>query len=276
MARSNLHHSSEVALEPSERLTPRQSAYSNLSRNINVALEPLKKGTTMSEVLAEKPQVLDAKSNLPAIWLKDDIKKDQDSIRKALTELDASIHMNAVQCMMHAEEHGDTSLFRRLVVDIVNKQTGYRLQSLIAWMRAYSPMVLVGDVIKLTGVTEDGEKIPWRVKEAFKTPFWTAKQFDEAPPLRPVFRDALMAKVNTAIRDFKNARDNTVNGKPVDPLKPFFDGLHETEVASAFANIEAEVIHLQTFRDSTMEARKAEKALKRAHAELAEAREATA
>jgi hypothetical protein len=67
------------------------------------------------------------------------IKSDQDGIRVSLKDLDKRIHMNAVQCLLHAEKHGDTSLMRRLLVDIIDAKSGYRRQGIIAWMKEFSP-----------------------------------------------------------------------------------------------------------------------------------------
>lgn len=167
---------------------------------------------------------------------KDAIKADQDTIRVSVLGLDRAVHNNAVQCLLHAEKHGDTSLMRRLLMDIVDVKTGYRRQGLINWMRKHSPMELKGDVINLTGTDGKGNKRPFLVEKANQTPFWTDADNAERVA-KPVFKDTLMSKIDTATRDFNAAIENTVNGKPVNPDKPFYDGIHSDKVVDFFAKL---------------------------------------
>lgn len=200
---------------------------------------------------------------LPELWDKEAIKKDQDGIRKSLVKLDMAIHNNAIQCYLHAEKHGDTSLMRRLLIDIVDAKTGYRRQGIIGHMRMFTPMELVGDIIKLTG-TVNGEKRPWKLEEANKTPFWDIKQLNETPALRPVYRDTLIAKVLLSKKEYMAAKENTVDGKPVDPKKPFLDGIHMDKLEEFYTNLENNLIELSKYQDHTGTVRKAQDALKKA------------
>lgn len=205
-----------------------------------------------------------AVEGLPTLLGKDVIKRDQDTIRVALVKLDASIHANLIQCYMHAEKHGDTSLARRLLVDIIDDKTGYRRQGIIAHMRVFTPMELKGDVIKLTG-TRDGVPLPWRIEEANATPFWGLREAKEQVALKPVWRPGIVGKVERAIREYKAAVSNTLieNGKvvgPIDKSKPFYDGIHLDKMDSAFDKIEAAVGELSMFGDSTADVRAAQKA----------------
>lgn len=186
---------------------------------------------------------------------KEVIKKDQDGIRRSLVKLDASIHANAVQCLLHAEKHNDTSLFRRLLVDIVDAKSGYRRQGLIAWMRKFSPMELHGDVIKLTG-TIDGVRKPFRCEEANKTAFTDLKEADEQVGERPVFRDNITGAVERAVKAYKAAVENTliVPGKPAvakDPKKPFLNALHMDKLEDGMAKIGLIAAELNALPDST-------------------------
>lgn len=158
-----------------------------------------------------------------------DIKSDQDGIRKNLLNLDASIHANAVQCLIHAEVHGDTSLMRRLLVDVIDAKTGYRRQGLINWMRKFSPMELKGDTINLSGTDGKGNKRPFLVEDANKTPFWTDRDNAEKV-VKPVFQDTLLSPIMRAYKDIMAAAENTVNGKPVDASKPYYEGTHPEAV----------------------------------------------
>jgi len=202
---------------------------------------------------------------------KEAIKADQDIIKSNLTKLDMAIHSNAVQCLLHAEKHGDTSLMRRLLIEIIEpKGNGYRRQGLIQWMRAYSPMELKGDVITLSGVNEKGQKRPFEVETANEKPFWTDRRFAEV--VKPVYRDNLMSKINSSIKEFRSAIANTVNGKPIDPTKPYFDGVHPAELISFFDEVEKRANALPA--DQTRAVRKAQEDLKQALGDDQEARKA--
>lgn len=198
-----------------------------------------------------------AVSGLPHLLDKAIIKEDQNVIRVSLVKLDASIHANAVQCLLHAEKHGDTSLMRRLLVDIIDDKSGYRRQGLIAWMRRFSPMELHGDVIKLTG-TINGEPIPFDVKTANDTEFTKIPEFAEMIQWRPVFKGGLVGKIERALKEYKASLANTKieDGKvmgPIDPKKPYYNGIHLDKLDTIFDKIEAATAEFQTFADDTAE-----------------------
>lgn len=155
---------------------------------------------------------------------KDEIKSDQDLIRGTLISLDAAVHANAVQCMLHAEKHGDTSLMRRLLIDIVDEKSGYRRQGLIQWMRKYSPMELKGKDINLSGLDAHGVKRPFLVEEANLDHFAKNQQFREK--VKPLYQEVLLSKPSAFIKEIHQAMENTLNGKPIDVKKPYFAGLH--------------------------------------------------
>jgi hypothetical protein len=201
---------------------------------------------------------------------KDAIKKDQDAIKHSLTKLDKSIHDNAVQCMMHAEKHGDTSLMRRLLVEVVDAKSGYRRQGLINWMRKHSPMELSKDTINLTGTDAQGNRRPFKVEEANATPFWNDTDNREMV-VRPVFQDNLVSKFKAGLSEFAKAKANTLNGKPIDPSKPFYDGKAVDEVDDILTQIQGLVDKLP--QDSTREVRLAQNEIRRLAGTGEEARE---
>lgn len=222
-------------------------------------MEPRKEAETPISVTKAHAAVIEATavSGTPELLGKDLIKKDQDGIRVTLIKLDASIHANAVQCLLHAQTHGDTSLFRRLLVDVIDKGTGYRRQGLIAWMRTFSPMELHGDVIKLTG-TINGEPIPWNIEKANQTAFWNLRSADETVALKPVFKGGFVAKIERAIKDYQASIENTliVDGKvvgPKDAKKPYYNGIHLDKMDMIFDKIASLAQEFQTFSDDTAE-----------------------
>lgn len=197
-------------------------------------------------------------SALPALLTADEIKLDQDSIKKSLTALDQQIHLNAVQCLMHCEKHRDTSLMVRLLVEIIDGDTtGYRRQGLIAWMKYFSPLRLSGKTINMSGKGEDEKEQPFNLEMALKTPFWRLTK--EGPAvLRPLYQQGVIGAINKAIKDFEEAVANTNDqGEPIDKERPFYKGKN----AATVINFTTEVKKLAVIvpADSTQDIDKAQK-----------------
>lgn len=203
---------------------------------------------------------------MPELMEKSAIKKEQDGIRRTLVKLDANVHSNAVQCLIHAEKHGDTSLMRRLLVEIIDSKSGYRRQGLISWMRAFSPMELVGDTIKLTGTLADGTRKPFDIKTADKTPFASAREFAEVT-VKPFFRESFLSKLEAARREYDRAKSNTVDGKPIDKTKAFWSGLHTEDVDTFFASLDEAMVKLEAKPDNTRDVHLAKEQLNKANLE---------
>ncbi len=212
-----------------------------------------------------------------ALLSKEEIKAGQDTIKANLTSLDKAIHDNAVQCLMHAEKHGDTSLMRRLLIDILDgKNTGYRVQGLINWMRKFSPMELKGKDINLSGLMtaagieglakqfpdadraifgEVGAKRPFLIEQANATFFWSDKDNDEKVA-KPIYQETVLSPIHRAIKQIEDAAKNTANGKPIDATKPFYDGVQVDNVVSIVEAIKAKLAEMP--KDSTLEVRRAQ------------------
>lgn len=231
-------------------------------------------------VITEGEKVVEAKlanDGLPVLLEKAAIKKDQDTIRTSLVKLDVRIHNNAVQCLMHAELHGDTSLMRRLLIDIIDEKTGYRRKGLIAWMRKFSPMELKGDVINLSGIDPaTGEKRLFLVSEAQASHFAGMEEAREMIAEKPFYKDSAVSRIEAAQRAYRAAVENTViiagqKPYPKDPKKPFYDGIHLDKMDAAFDKIEAILGEIESWKDTTKLAREAALKLKQAEMELAAA-----
>lgn len=223
----------------------------------------------------------------------EDIKKDQDGIKVSLAKIDQAIHANAIQCMLHAEKHGDTSLMRRLLVDIIDAKNGYRRQGLINWVKKFSPMELTRDTINLSGILDEtgaknlvkqfpeeltldmfeiGERRPFLCWLAAKTPFWTDADNAERVA-KAVYRDNLVSKMAAASKEFRAALANTVNpgtkdATAIDPKQPWWDGIHTDNVVALFDTVDKAVAGLP--KDSTLQVRKAQAELAKAEAAMAE------
>ncbi len=170
------------------------------------------------------------KFELPKLLSSDEIKLDQDSIKKSLTALDQQVHLNAVQCLMHCHQHRDTSLMVRLLTEIIDADTtGYRRQGLIAWMKYFSPMRLSGKTINMGGKVLDeatGKMVeqPFDLEKAMLTHFW--KLTREAPAqLKPIYQQGVMGSIQKAIKDFEDAVSNTNEaGEPINKDRPYYRG----------------------------------------------------
>lgn len=193
---------------------------------------------------------------LPAMLSADEIKVDQDSIKKNLNDLDQQIHLNAVQCMMHCEKHRDTSLMVRLLVEIIDgDKTGYRRQGLIAWMKYFTPMRLSGKTINMSGKDDDEKELPFNIEAAYKTPFWKLVKEPENK-LRPMYQQGVIGAINKAIKDFEEAVANTKDGQPIDKDKPFYKGKNVDTIVQ-FA-VEVKKLQAVVPADSTKDIDKAQ------------------
>lgn len=223
-------------------------------------------------------------------WDKAAIKTDQDGIKLDLSKLDVRIQNNHMQCLMHASLHGDTSLERRLLIDIIDEKSGYRRKGLIAHMRLFTPMELSGEVINLSGVVTTswvaqiiklapegfqppalGEKRPFLLELALQHPFTSLDVAREMVPYKPVFKDTILSRIEAAQRAYKAAIANTVivagePPKPIDPSKAFYDGIHLDKMDAAFDNIEAIMADVESWKDETKVVREAREQAKKAEA----------
>lgn len=210
---------------------------------------------------------------------KDEQKAGQDTLRVNILTVHQQAHQWAVQALFHASVHGDTSLMRRYLVDIVDDKSPLRRQGIINWMRKHSPMELVGKEIKLTGIVSSeaqrklmleafpdaspdlfvvGERRPFLVDEANAMIF--TEDRGNAEQVKPVFQATLISPIFAAQKKFTNAIENTANGAPIDASKPFYDGKHGDVVADAMDKIKAILDGLPA--DATAEMRAAQLRIK--------------
>lgn len=195
----------------------------------------------------------------PELLSKALIKQAQNYARGALISLDQQLHAIAVQCLMHAAKHGDTSLMKRFMIDTIGEDTAYRRQLVIAWMRAFSPMELTaanGGNIKLTG-TINGEPIPFDIERANLTPFWDLrKDDDDVVEWRPIFKDNVVGMIARSVKKFDTVLQNSKidGGKivgPVNPTKEYYQGYHIDKMKALMNKAEALLEEFQTFSDDS-------------------------
>lgn len=228
--------------------------------------------TKLTETPVEQPVNItgDTKAAaLPEIATVSAIKAGQDQIKVNLASLDVQVHANAVQCLMHAAKHGDTSLMTRLLVDTLGDKSGYRRQGLIVWMRRFSPMELAGKTINLSGIV-NGERKPFLLEEANETPFWNLATARETTA-EPIFRDNLVKAMERAVKTYRDAVNNTIvtpgaGAAAIDTSKPYYDGVQLDVVEDTFAKIEGLIATLNGFADGTKDVYTARRNLAKAEA----------
>ena len=91
-------------------------------------------------------------------------------------KLDKLVHETAVQCLLHAEAHGDIRLMGSLLEQLAK---GYRRKGLTVWMEMYSPIRVNGDGKIGLLKPENKRYVRFDVAQAEATPFWTIKEADE-------------------------------------------------------------------------------------------------
>lgn len=165
------------------------------------------------------------------------INKQIDVIGKTVENLDAMVHATAVQCMFHAQEHGDATLADRLIKMLGGKNSdeavkhfialggkdpvmkkrdhGYFVAGLMAWFQKYSPITWNGDgkvgVLKAKSglykqLLERNNGEPWNVEAANLEPFWTMASVQRAITREPFTLESLH---NNVIM-LRNRVDNAV------------------------------------------------------------------
>jgi len=98
------------------------------------------------------------------------INKQIASIKGRSAKLDADIHNTAVQCLMHAEQHGDFTLCGKLVGAMGNSA---RRQDMIVWFKTFGPVKINTKTFEASKRKKhENEYAPFDVETAEKTPFW--------------------------------------------------------------------------------------------------------
>lgn len=101
-----------------------------------------------------------------------------EKVKTSGAELDTLIHTTAVQCMLHAKEHGDVTLAQRLMEAMPKASRALALKD---WYHKFSPMRLEGKV-GILKATQKGYNA-FRVEEADAEPFWTEAEQPAKKPL---------------------------------------------------------------------------------------------
>lgn len=100
------------------------------------------------------------------------------SIKARSTKLTADIHNTGIQCLLHAQAHGDITLVDRLskALAAANAPEAFK-----AWVKEYSPITWNGDgEVKLIPSTNKMFK-PFDVDGANANPYWSKIEVKKTP-----------------------------------------------------------------------------------------------
>lgn len=145
------------------------------------------------------------------------------SIAKRAAKLDVDIHIAAIQCMLHAQEHGDVTLIDRLVNSLGKS---HRKLGLMIWVTGFSPIAWNGD--GKVGLLKEGVNktfVPFNIEGADETPFWAYEPSNEAIKAGPVTLEKLMAVINQMSKRIDKAElEGRIEGDIV-PIRAYVNNL---------------------------------------------------
>ncbi len=186
-------------------------------------------------------------SNLGALTLLPlkEILSQQNSIFKTVGSVDQRIHANALQCALHAMEHGDVMPADRLVKGLGGKNsekaiaaaiaegrahatdqkmTGVYVPGLVMWFQMFTPITWNGDA--KPGLLKAGMKLydrlidrnagkAWNIEEASAKPWFTLKEVRRDMERAPLTLEAIKGLVvGFTKRIEKSIEEGTFEGDP--------------------------------------------------------------
>ena len=137
------------------------------------------------------------------------------AVVKASDKLYPAIHETAVQCILHAQEHGDVTLLDTLISSL-DKGT-YR-GGMKFWAEKFTPIRWNGDgKVGLIGPKKSptmyekhlvaNKGVAWNVDAAEANPFWTLDEVKADQEKQPVKDERFLGAVAALIKSFEKARD---------------------------------------------------------------------
>ena len=141
---------------------------------------------------------------------------------------DALIHEAAVQCIAHAEKHGDVTLLDRLIKGVGRS---IRVEGLKVWTAEFTPIRWNGD--GKVGMLKKGQKgfVPFDIPKAETTPFWALAAADERTA-RPLTIEAMLrvvhgmkGRLEKAVKEGNFEGDKAKATAFVTSIESFADGL---------------------------------------------------
>jgi hypothetical protein len=128
---------------------------------------------------------------------KKEIMKAIDGIQRTGKKLDEQIHVCAVSCLAHAEQHGDVTLCTRLAHALPKHS---RRKALIYWFTQFGPLTYSEKENQFKVLKSEKVK-PYEVERASNTPFW------DYTPEKNVEPFTVAALLKLVQRKFKQAKE---------------------------------------------------------------------
>lgn len=101
---------------------------------------------------------------------KTEILKSIKSINSRSAKLQRDIHAVAVECLQHAEAHGDATLMKTLYLAL---PTGQRREALLVWCNTYSPLRVTQQGQNCGLLKKDSPKyVPFDIESANANPYY--------------------------------------------------------------------------------------------------------
>lgn len=101
---------------------------------------------------------------------KSEILKSIKSINSRSAKLQRDIHAVAVECLQHAEAHGDATLMKTLYLAL---PTGQRREALLVWCNTYSPLRVTQQGQNCGLLKKDSPKyVPFDIESANANPYY--------------------------------------------------------------------------------------------------------
>ena len=182
------------------------------------------------------------------------------ALAKRVDGLDEAVHKTAMQCALHAMEHGDVMLADRLIktlggkntqkaIDAAHKSghegfklgrmTGYNVQGLVMWFTRYTPIMWNGDGkpgllkadMKLyASLLVRNEGKAWNMEHAEAHPFWTLPEVRREMERQPFTLESVNSIViNLRDRINKSVEAGTFKGDK-DAALAYISRLSEVEM----------------------------------------------
>lgn len=131
-----------------------------------------------------------------------EIRKDMQALFQSAAKLQAKIHEIGLECIAHAQEHGDITLADSLVKGLEENAQGQRTETLKAWFTKYSPIVWngKGEVVLLKD--DNTRYTPFDVEAASAEPYYSMGK--ERKPVELTY-DGLVKTVNAMLTRIEKA-----------------------------------------------------------------------
>lgn len=142
-----------------------------------------------------------------------------DNVIKRSKDLGADIHGVAVECLQHAEQHGDPRKLDRLVKGL---HASCRPVALMEWAKKFSPITWNGDgdvgIIKADAKTFK----PFDIDGANAEPYWTPAEVIKKPLTLEALK-AMIAQMDKKVTNAEAGKAEVAEGENIVDMRAFVE-----------------------------------------------------